>query len=163
MDTFMWEVQGHREQNEWYFHVFSHFSFIWNTLPPCLISGWQHIRLPCTTMTASTKRRAWESRCGPEHSQRSWDQQFCSCKNKYSALCLVLGHWQGRGESGKGGQGPGDGEERRGLKKRQSEGEGDEETECVSFFIPFPCGNITSFRAFTLGQLCAFVRSKTLF
>ncbi|KAA8590859.1 hypothetical protein FQN60_001802 [Etheostoma spectabile] len=65
---------------------------------PCL-HDWQHIRLLCTSMTVGTKQRSYESRCGPEHSQGSWDQQLCCCKNKYSTLCLALGELTGpRGE-----------------------------------------------------------------
>lgn len=110
---------------------------------PWLISDQQHIRLPCTFMTAGTKQRSWESRCGPEHSQRSWDQQLRRCKNKYSSLCSVLGHWQGRGERRKEMRGEGkerEGKERRLERKEKAkwrgEGEGGSQMDAVHFFKP---------------------------
>lgn len=119
---------------------------------PRLISDRQHTRLPCTSTTAGTKQRSRESRCGPEHSQRSWDQQLHCCKNKYSTLLLGTGGTDGvEGRGGEEMRGGG-GEERKGREER---GKVDSErTSCFSFFIPSPRGNIMCFGAFVLGQLC---------
>lgn len=119
---------------------------------PCLISGWQHMRLLCTSMTAGTSSRAERA---ARNNQRTRDQQLHRCKNRYSRLCRVLRtKWKAERE--------GDEEEMGERQRGKVESRVGAVLETKTF-ICFPRGCVLCFRAFMSEQLCVFVDSKTLF